>query len=439
MYLDLYQLTMTAGEYCKGFNKKIFTSEAFVRKLSPERKFLVVAGINSIVEYLLNLRFSQDDIKQIKELFPLKEIFATTNFEKFLEDFRFTGSMKALAEGEIAFAGEPLVQITGTLPEIHFAETFILSTLNHAISIASKSARIVLASRGRSLIDFGARYIHPEASLSMSRSAYLAGFTATSNVEASCKYKIPVVNDMSHSWIMIHDDEKEAFENYGEVFRSPTLLIDTYDTIEGAKKALVSSLNGVRLDSGDLNILSKEVRKILDNNGFQRARIIASGSMNEYKIDELARAATPIDMFVVGKALTSCDSIGIVNKVVYNNTDRKPLIKLSPEKITFPGKKQIYLDQRKGGWSHLVALENVVQPNEFLTPLLDYYIKDGEMVEESFMDLEASRKYCNSGLVNLYSHLASLTHETIISPVFPDESLIKLYEEAIKLKGDKNG
>ncbi|MFA5048326.1 MAG: nicotinate phosphoribosyltransferase [Patescibacteria group bacterium] len=432
---DLYQLTMLAALYRKNLYKKIVTCEAFVRKLPPERKFLIMAGTEEIRNFLLDLRFSREDIKQLKELQPLKNIFITSNFDKFLEDFRFSGSMWALAEGEIAFAGEPLVQITGTLVDVHMAETFVLSILNHDVKIASKAARIVLAARGRPVLELGTRRTHHEAAINAARSAYLAGFAATSNVEAAIKYKIPIAGTMSHMWIMTHKNELQAFQNFQDIFKTPTLLIDTYDTIIGAiNAAKVSSLNGVRLDSGDFKTLSSSVRDILDKAGAKKAKIIVSGDLNEYSIDDLICSGAPIDTFAVGTELvlsTDVPSLGIVFKVVYDHTENRPLIKLSPGKTTFPGKKQIFLDQRNGGWSHLISLENAIQQSEYLSPLLDCHISNGKKVENCVVNLEISRKYCNAAMVNLHPQLASLKLETIDSPVYPDDSLKNLYEEAV--------
>lgn len=432
---DLYQLTMLAALFRKNLYKKVVTCEAFVRKLPLERKFLVMAGTEEIREFLVDLKFSADDIKQLKELQPLKNIFATSNFDKFLEEYRFSGDMRALAEGEIAFAGEPLVQITGTLADMHMAETFVLSVLNHDIKVASKAARIVLAARGRPVLEFGTRRTHHEAAINAARAAYLAGFSATSNVEAGIKYKIPVAGTMSHMWIMTHKNELQAFQDFQDVFKTPILLIDTYDTITGAQYASkIPSLNGVRLDSGDFKALSVLVRDILDKADCQRAKIIVSGDLNEYSIDELARAGAPIDTFAVGTELvlsTDVPSLGVVFKVVYDHSDNRPLIKLSPGKTTFPGKKQIFLDQRDGGWSHLISVNDAIQQSEYLSPLLDCHIMDGKRVDSSVVDLELSRKYCNAALVNLHPRLASLKIEAVDSPVYPDDSLIKLYEEAV--------
>lgn len=433
---DLYQLTMMAAQFNKNLHKRVVTCEAFVRKLPPERRFLVMAGTEEIREFLLNLKFTADDIKYLKELSPLKPAFSTTNFAQFLEDFRFTGDMWALAEGEIAFAGEPLVRITGTLPEVHMAETFILSVLNHDVKVASKAARIVLAARGKPVLEFGTRRTHHEAAVSAARSAYLAGFAATSNVEAAIRHNIPIAGTMSHMWVMIHEDEKKAFQNFKEVYRLPTLLIDTYDTIEGAKiAAKIPLLGGVRLDSGDLLSLSVEVRKILNENGCHNAKIIVSNDLNEYLIDNLTSRGAPIDVFAVGTELVvskDVPSLGVVYKVVYDDSNKKPLVKLSSGKATMPGRKEVFLDLRNGGWSHLVSLEGTVSPSGELVPLLDHHINKGEVVEYSLVGLDVARKYCNAALINLHPQLADLKpQEGNKVPVYPHQSLKDMFNEAM--------
>jgi nicotinate phosphoribosyltransferase len=267
------------------------------------------------------------------------------------------------------------------------------------------------------------------------RSAYLSGFAATSNVEAAVRHQIPIAGTMSHMWILIHDDEEKAFQDFKDVYKAPVLLIDTYDTVKGAEIASkIRLLDGVRLDSGDIHALSKEVRAVLDANGCKSTRIIASSDLNEYKIDELERLNAPIDTYAVGTELVvsrDVPSLGAVYKVVYDDTNDKPLVKLSPGKITMPGRKQIFLDQRNGGWSHLIALENAVAPSEELIPLLDCHIKDGKLMEGSAVNLEVARKYCNAALVNLHPQLASLEPEEKTVPVHPHDSLKTMFEEAV--------
>jgi nicotinate phosphoribosyltransferase len=433
---DLYQLMMMAAFHARPSSRRVVTCEAFARKLPPERKFLVMAGTNEIRDFLEHLRFTADDIAFLHEVPALRAIMDSTSFAQYLEDFRFTGSMWAMAEGEIVFPGEPLIRITAPVQEACLAETFILSVLNHDVKIASKAARVVLAARGRQAVDFGTRRTHHEAAVSAARAAYLAGFAGTSNMEAGARFGIPLYGTMSHLWVMVHPTEVEAFEAFQKAYRDPTILIDTFDPIEGAKLAAVlSHLDGVRLDSGNLVTLSLQIRSILDNAGHTSARIVASGDLNEYMIDILMRTGAPIDVFGVGTDLVvskDAPSLGIVYKTVYDETEHRPLVKIAGAKTTMPGSKQVFLDQRDSGWSHLVAIDGTVNEADSLTPLLDCHIRDGKVVSDP-LGLEVARKYCNAALMSLRPGLAALGSEPWEeAPVRLHESVTSMFEKAVK-------
>lgn len=429
---DLYQLTMLAAQYKKGLHKRVVTCEAFARKMPSTRKFLIMAGTEEIRNFLLNMKFSQDDIDFLKSITQLRHVFSTSNFEQYLQDFSFTGDFYAMAEGEVVFAGEPLITIVAPLPQAQMVETFALSVLNHDMRVASKAARIVLASRGKPVLEFATRRSHHEAALNISRSAYLAGFSATSNVEAGRKYNIPLSGTMAHMWVMVHESEEEAFRNFQDVYRDPTILVDTYDTINGVRAAAkLPHLNAVRLDSGDLGALAKESRQVLDAAGKKDTKIVVSNDLNEYKIDALKDA--PIDVFAVGTELaTSPDapSLGIVYKVVYDNDNDRPLVKISPGKTTLPGKKQVYLDLRNEGWQHLVALDGAIEQSSALIPLMDKHIQSGKVIIEN-ANLDAVRKYCNSCLLNLHQSLSGLEENLVSAPVVPHNSLKDLFKKAV--------
>jgi len=407
---DLYQIAMLGAHYKKGSYNKVITCEAFARKMPPTRCFFVMAGTEEIQNFLLNMKFSKDDINYLKEVPQLKNLFLNSNFETYLEDFKFTGDMFSMAEGEIVFANEPLIRVTAPLPQAHLAETYILSVLNHDVRITSKAARIILAARGKPVLEFATRRTHPDAAINVSRCAYLAGFSATSNVEAGRRFRIPISGTMAHMWVMAHESEKKAFENFKDVYNSPILLIDTYDSIKGTETATtIKSLQAVRLDSGDLVSDSEKIRNILDKTNNKFVKIIVSGDLDEYKINLMNIMKAPIDVFAVGTELVAQSdnsSLGIVYKAVYDDSNKRPLIKKSLGKINLAGKKQVFIDTRSK-WNHLVTLENTVDEQTNLVPILDQYLKNGKRLP-SIRSLEASRLYCNTGLKNLSGNLANL-------------------------------
>jgi nicotinate phosphoribosyltransferase len=397
-----------------------------------------MAGTEEIRETLSSLRFLDSDIEFLRSVPTLRKAM-TPEFEAWLLGFRFTGDMWAMAEGEIVFPGEPLVRVTAPVAQVQLAETIILSILNHDMGIASKAARMVLAARGKPLMEFGTRRTHHEAALRVARAAYLAGFASTSNVEAGLRFGIPVMGTVAHMWTMVHRSEAEAFGKWSSIWDNPTLLIDTYDTLRGAELAAgIGNATMVRIDSGDLLVQSNLVRRILDGSG-SRAGIVVSGDLDEYAIHELVSSDAPIDSFGVGTRLVAhndAPSLGIVYKAVYDETERRPLLKTSGDKITMPGRKQVFLDQRDGEWTHLVALDGELEPSEQLTPLLDRHISSGSVVGEMReVTLGVSRCYCNAALGSLSSlpvgyDLSSILEPNVGVPVKAHDSLTRMFVSA---------
>lgn len=397
--INLHQFVTIAAQFYNNLHKQIVTCEAFVYELPAEYRFLIMAGTEEIKKFLLNLRFTKSDIKFLKTIPAIRQIMNISNFDKFLEDFRFTGNFLSMAEGEVIFAGEPLIRITGTLPEIHIVGDFILSVLNHDINIASKAARIVLAARGKSVLDFSTGNIYHETALNASRATYLAGFSATSNIEANRRFNIPLEGIIPNS--LIYNKQKD-FELFKNAYRHPILFIDTVDDIINASK--ISGLDGVILN---LDSSPRAVRSILDNNNCQSAKIIVYANLDEYIIDKLSKL--PIDIYAV-KTNLAMSSLNIM----YRNSI------VLPNKTMLPGKKQVFLNQIDG--SHLLAIEGVKVPGK-LVPLLDVHIKDGVLVSES-IDLEVARRYCNAALLSLHPHLASLDPSfEALMPVFLHDSI----------------
>ena len=267
---DLYQMTMALGYFQKGMHEQRASMELFFRKLPPQRKFILFAGLERVINYLRELRFTQAQIEYLREVPSLRKSMSF-DFIEYLKDFRFSGDVWGMPEGTIAFAQEPLIRVTGGLLEVQLVETMLLSIVNTASAVASKAARIVLAADGDEVMELGTRRTSAQEAVEASRAAYLAGFTSTSNVEAGFRYDVPVDGAPAHSWVMAHESELNAFRNYCEVFpRHSVLLVDTYDTLEGTKRAIEAAgpqLKGVHLDSGALLELSKAVRSLLDEHG----------------------------------------------------------------------------------------------------------------------------------------------------------------------------
>ena len=343
---------MAAGYFEAGKAGERGTFELFVRRLPPDRNFVLAAGLQQAVEYLLNLRFTSEEIAYLRGLPQFAH--TSSGFFDMLASLRFTGDLFAAPEGTPLFAGEPFLTLRAPLIEAQIPETFLLATIGFQSMIATKAARVVKAALGRGVVEFGTRRAHsPEAGTLAARAAYIGGCEGTSNTETGMRFGVPVFGTCSHAWVMSFQHEREAFEQLQKLLGESTVyLIDTYDTVEGARRAaaLGRPLWGLRLDSGNLVELAPAVRKILDDAGLRDAKIMATGDLNEHKIHELVAARAPIDMFGVGTELaTSADApyLGVVYKLVELETSGKAAIKrytlkLSEDKQTLPGSKQIF-------------------------------------------------------------------------------------------------
>jgi nicotinate phosphoribosyltransferase len=346
---DLYELTMAAGFFEAGKASAHATFELFLRRLPWNRNFVVAAGLAQAVEYLQNLKFTAAEIAYLRTLPQFER--TSPEFFEMLAGLRFTGDLFAVREGTPLFGGEPFLTVRAPLIEAQLIETYLLATIGFQSTIATKAARVVRAALGRAVVEFGTRRAHsPEAGVLAARASYIGGCTGTSNAETGFRYGVPVFGTAAHSWVMSFPTELAAFEQLQRALGESTVyLIDTYDTLEGARRAasLGKPLWGVRLDSGNLGELAAAVRQILDEAGLPEAKIMATGDLNEYKIQELMAARAPIDVFGVGTELaTSADapSLGVVYKLVEledTGGHRYP-VKLSHEKHTLPGAKQIF-------------------------------------------------------------------------------------------------
>ncbi len=345
---DLYELTMSQV-YVEREMLAPATFSLFVRKLPRHRSYLLAAGLGPFLEVLENLRFSEEDLEYLESLKLFKPVFLD-----YLKAFRFTGEVWAVPEGTVVFENEPLLEITAPLPEAQIVETLAINLLHLETLIATKASRCVWAAQGRPCVDFGARRTQGlEASLHAARASYIGGFTATSNVLAGKIFGLPVTGTMAHSFIESFDQEEGAFLAFAQSFPQNTvLLIDTYDTLRGAEKALEVArkmaqkgvrIRGVRLDSGNVIELARDVRRLLDEAGFPEIKIFISGGLDEHKIREIISSGAPVDAFGVGTKMgVSADApyLDMAYKLV--EYDGKPRLKLSEGKITYPGRKQIF-------------------------------------------------------------------------------------------------
>ena len=385
MATDLYQLTMVAGYFERGMNHKS-TFELFVRCLPVRRSYLIAAGLEQVIYYLRNMRFTAEFLKYLNNLSIFKNV--SREFFDYLKGFHFSGDVYAVPEGTVVFANEPIIRVTASMIEAQIIETYLLSMINYQTLIASKASRVVHAADGRGVIDFGTRRAHgPQAGVLAARACFIGGCVGTSNVLAAYELGIPPIGTIAHSWVMAYDDEYESFQDFNKVFPDNTiLLIDTYDTIKGAKLAtkIGKKLKGVRLDSGNITLLSKRVRNILDDAGLEQVKITASGDLNEYKISQMLAKGARIDSFGVGtEMVTSKDvpALGGVYKLVEQEIEEKlmPKMKFSKDKSTCPSKKQVYrfLDKKQLFKKDIIGLvDEEFDANELLLPVM----KKGKLV-----------------------------------------------------------
>ena len=383
---DLYQLNMIQA-YLDHGETETAVFEFFVRKLPPRRGFLMAAGLQQVMDFLENLRFSPEEIDWLAR---------THRFDKGLLDrlasFRFTGDVHAMPEGRVFFANEPILRVTAPMAQAQLVETRLINILHFQTLIAAKAARLVLAAPGKLLVDFGLRRAHgAEAGLMAARASYIAGFAGTATMLAEEEFGIPIFGTMAHSFVEAYDTESAAFESFAHSRpQGLTLLIDTYDTEAAARKVVALApclaecgikIRGVRLDSGDLIALSRSVRRILDDGGLADVTIFASGGLDEDYVSEIVQAGAPIDGFGVGTSLTTSSDVPALD-CAYKLQEYAGLArrKRSTAKATWPGRKQVWrrygLDGRIAG--DVLSLESDLHSGE---PLIELVMKGGQRVK----------------------------------------------------------
>jgi nicotinate phosphoribosyltransferase len=394
---DLYELTMSASYLRQGMDEPAIF-ELFVRRLPPNREWLLAAGLGPSLELIRELRFGERELEYLRSLDMLSD-----EFLDYLAGFRFSGEIDAIPEGTVCFANEPLVRVTAPRIEAQLLETVLLNQINFQTMIATKAARVVLAAgggepgAGERVVDFSPRRDHgADAAMKVARSAAVAGCGGTSNVAAAMRYGLRPVGTMAHSYVLSFGSEEEAFRSFMSEFpRNAVLLVDTYDTLDGVRHAISASgetgikLSGVRLDSGDLLADSRAARRLLDEAGMSDARIAASGDLEERRIAELVKAGAPIDLWGVGTDLGTSRDSPVVNGVYKLVADRRDdrwrgVWKLSPEKETVPGPKQVFRRYVAG----TMVADVIAAADEDLEgePLLAAAMREGEVVRQESLD-----------------------------------------------------
>ena len=420
---DFYQLTMGAAYYQYNLDNHIKEKDDiavfsyFIRKYPKNRNYLIFAGLEQVIHYLQNARFSEKTIEFLRKKDVFKEIDSSF-FDEYLPKFKFKLDVWAMREGNFFFPNEPIMKIQGPMFHAQLAETYILNVINYQTIVASKASRIKNIAKQKTLLEFGTRRSHsPLAGVYAARASYIAGFNGTSNVIADIELGINSSGTMAHSFVQRFDNEMESFDVYTNIYEDNSiLLIDTYNTEQAAKKIskFKNTIKAVRIDSGDLVEHAKKVRKILDDNGCEKVQIVASSDLNEYKIKKILESNAPIDAFGVGTELaTSRDDptiAGVYKLIEYNN---KPKIKISEDKLTYPGKKQIYRIYNKQGEfieDFLTLDSEPAPPNS--EALLILVMKEGSLITE-LPNLNNIQQYYNENIEKLPNKFKELEENQI--------------------------
>jgi nicotinate phosphoribosyltransferase len=431
---DLYELNMAASYLRRGMTGPA-TFSLYVRSLPPERGFLVAAGLDASLDALAAFSFSDDDLAYLASIGFGDTVSA-------FRDLRFDGDVWAVPEGRVVYADEPILEVTAPLPVAQLVETILLNQVTLHTTIASKAARFRLAAPGKDLVDFAFRRTHGvEAAMAVARASAIVGFAATSNVEAARRYGLRVAGTMAHSFIEAFPSEVEAFRAFAQDHPDrTTFLVDTYDTANGVRNAIavieelaLAGVIGVRLDSGDLDHLAREARGLLDDTGLVRARIFASGGLDEHEVDELVRADAPVDAFGIGTQMgVSADApfVDSVYKLV--EWEGRPVLKLSAGKRTAPGRKQVW----RGAGGDVLALRDE-PPADNAEPMLAPVMRHGTRLAAS-PSIDEMRVRFDADLASVPAKARRLRHaEPVIAR--HSDALISLTNHAREDARDRAG
>lgn len=443
MMVDFYEITMANGYFIAGLKDRICYFDVFFRTIPDKGGFAICAGLEQVVEYVLNLKFTEEDLAYLRRQNCFSE-----EFLDYLRDFKFHGDIYAVPEGTPVFPNEPILTVKATTIEAQLMETFLLAELNHQTLIATKASRIVRAACGRSVTEFGARRAHgAEAAILGARAAYIAGCSGTSCVASSLYFSVPSGGTMAHSWVQIFPNELTAFKEYCRIYPdNALLLVDTYDVVKSGVPNAIIAFNevlaplgkrpkGIRLDSGDIAYLSKKCRKMLDDAGYSDCKIFATNSLDEYLIRDLIFQGAKIDSFGVGERLITSKSDpvfdGVYKLCAIEDEEGRiiPKIKISENvyKITTPHFKKIYRFYSKSNHkaeADLLAIHDeeldFTKPFELFDPLdtwkrktlADYETREllvpvfnaGKLVYD-LPDIEKIRNYCRAEVESLWDEV----------------------------------
>jgi len=409
LFTDLYELTM-AQAYAAEHMDRDAVFELTFRKMPANRNYILAAGISDVLNFLATFRFEQADLEYLEG----RGAFSR-DFLRQLESLRFTGDVHALPEGTLVFPNEPIVQVTAPIIEAQLMETFVLNQIHFQSLAVAKAARIIEAARGRSVVDFGSRRAHgTDAAVKVARASYMAGGSGTSNVLAGQMYGIPVFGTMAHSYIQAHESELESFDAFANLYPETTLLVDTYDTLDGVRRVIglhrklkdKFRVKAIRLDSGDLGALAFAARRMLDDAGLRHVAIFASSSLDEYEIERLVSSGAPIDIFGVGTKLAVMDDASHLD-MAYKLVEYagKGRLKLSTSKLLYPGRKQVFRQVENGMMVRdVVGRFAEILPGE---PLLQPVMRAGQAIAP--IDLNESRARLQGEINRLPAQFRGLT------------------------------
>jgi nicotinate phosphoribosyltransferase len=433
LFTDLYQINMLYAYFELGMTEPA-TFSLFVRKLPPRRNFLIACGLADLLLEIESFRFEDEHLDYMHSLGPFPD-----RFLQWLGEFHFTGDIHAMREGTPFFANEPILETVAPIAQAQVIETLVLNQIGLQTILASKAERIVTAARGRAVVDFGARRAQGiDAGIKGPRAFYIGGVEATSNLAAGKLYNIPVAGTVAHSFIEACPTEADAFEAFSRLFPSTILLVDTYDTLAGVERVISLAeklgtefkVNAIRLDSGDLDQLAREARRMLDGAGLASVLIVASGGLDEDEIERLTAANAPIDIFGVGTDMAvSADAPAL--DIAYKLTEYagQGRMKLSSGKSTLPGRKQVFRNYENGiaVWDVIARHDEIISGSPLLSPVMI----SGKRVQAQDADLARMRSYAKESVSDL-----PRDHQSLAAPIAPYDvkisSKLSRYEQEVR-------